>query len=162
MMLCSVGMAMGVLGAVMLVRRLVFRRLGYAGCHGGPRGWRGRGVGRSHWLRALFSRLDTTPGQEREIRSAIEDFQKQARDAKDDLKGARDDLARAIRGEAFDDLAAGDATNRADATAARVKDALTGALKRVHAVLDPNQRERLAELLSKGPGFRGWGGPYRA
>jgi hypothetical protein len=38
------------------------------------------------------------------------------------------------------------------------------ALRRIHAVLDPKQRERLAELVAKGP-FGGrharWGSPYR-
>ena len=162
MVLCSIGLAMGVFGAMMAIRRLAFRRYGGCGGHGYQRHGYRRGVGRSFWLRALFSKLDTTPGQEREIRSAIEDFQKEAREAKDGLRGARDDLARAIRGDAFDDLAANDAGNRADETAAKVKAALANALKRVHAILDVNQRERLAELVSKGPGFRAWGGPYRA
>jgi Spy/CpxP family protein refolding chaperone len=138
----------------------------YGRWSGGRRGWGGgfrRGPGGSFWLRALFGRLDTTPGQEREIRSAIEEFQRKAIEAKSGLKSTREDLARAIGGESFDDTAIGEASVRADATAAQVKDALTDALRRVHGVLDPKQRERLAELLAKGPSFgrRGWGGPYR-
>lgn len=150
---------------------------GYGGCGGhgydgdegrggrGRYGWgRGGGFGGSFWLRALFARLDTTPGQEREIRSAIEDFQKTAREAKDDMKNAREDLARAIGGETFDEIAIGEANVRADNAARTIKDALEASLKRVHAVLDPKQRERLAELISKGPRFGGrgpWGNPYR-
>jgi len=43
-----------------------------------------------------------------------------------------------------------------------MKEALAGALRRIHAILDPRQRERLAEILSRGPRYRGgWGGPYR-
>jgi Spy/CpxP family protein refolding chaperone len=141
---------------------------GYRGWHGGDepwehrRGWRG-GPGGTFWLRALFSRLDTTPGQEREIRAAIEEVQLAASEGKSDLKTAREDLAKAIRGESFDDAAIGEASVRADVGAAKVKDALTNALRRVHAVLDTRQRERLADLLANGPSFgRGrWGGPYR-
>jgi hypothetical protein len=197
MALCSIAIAAGVIGVVALVKGLVMRRRffgGYgrrfamAGCgsgygggcgsygydsepyshhgHGGwGRGW--RGPGGSFWLRALFSRLDTTPGQEKEIRGAIEEFQKTAYEAKDEIKGSREDLAKAIGGEVFDEIAIGEANVRADATTRKVKDALEGALRKVHAVLDPKQRERLAELISKGPGFgRRWGGggggrPYR-
>ena len=187
MALCGIAIAAGVIGVVAVVKRLFFYRyrrfggpMGFGGgcgpsfagdgselqgrsCGGGRWSRRGGGgPGRSFWLRALFSRLDTTPGQEREIRSAIEDFQRTAYQAKDSLSGVRADFARAISGELFDDGAANEATGRADATAATIKDALTAALKRVHAVLDPNQRGRLAEILEKGPGFgRRWGNPYR-
>jgi hypothetical protein len=139
---------------------------GWRGGGGGGGGWRGwRGPGGSFWLRALFSRLDTTPGQEKEIRGAIEEFQKTAWEAKDEIKGSREDLAKAIGGEVFDEIAIGEASVRADGATRKVKDALEGALRKVHAVLDAKQRERLAELISKGPGFgRRWGGggrPYR-
>jgi Spy/CpxP family protein refolding chaperone len=185
MALCSIAIAAGVIGVVAVVKRLVFRRrfggygpMAFAACgpgfggyghvtdhatgHWGGPWWRGAGPGRSFWLRALFARLDTTPGQEREIRAAIEEFQRAAREARGGLAGARVDLARAIGAEQFDELAASEAGSRADATAAAIKDALTTALKRVHAVLDPKQRERLAELVEKGP-RAGWrrGNPYR-
>jgi Spy/CpxP family protein refolding chaperone len=192
MPVCSLAIAAGVLGVVAVVRRFVFRRRfarfggfgppwAMAACgpgfgHGpGPWGgeagppWRrhgfgGSGPGGSFWLRGLFSRLDTTPGQEREIRSAIEEFQATASGLKSGLRGSRDDIARAVGGEVFDDAALGEAGARADVTAGQLKDAFASALRRVHAVLDPKQRERLAELLAKGPfgGRRGgWGSPYR-
>ncbi len=130
----------------------------------------GGGVGRSFWLRGIFARLDTTPGQEREIRSAIEELQRVAREAKDGLRDARDDLSKAVLGDTFDDFAVGHASERADAAASKVKEAFGAALKRVHAVLDRGQRERLAAILARGPrwggsraGFAppGFGGPYR-
>ncbi|HVH46626.1 MAG TPA: periplasmic heavy metal sensor [Labilithrix sp.] len=185
-------MAAGVIGMVVAVKKLVFHRRfgggpwalaacgpGWArhggGCRGeagedghGHRGWGrwggfGRGPGRSFWLRGLFARLDTTPGQEREIRAAIEEFQTAARGAKDGLKDARADLARAIGSETFDEVAVAEASARVDGATSHVKDALTAALKRAHGVLDAHQRQRLAELLTNGPGFgrRGWGSPYR-
>jgi hypothetical protein len=176
------GVAAGIIGAVMLfkvVRAIFWRRrmmhYGYAGGCGsrgfsggcGSRGrWGGgppwaRGPGNSFWLRAIFSKLDTTPGQEREIRSAIEDFQREARGAKDGLKGAREKLARAFGPEALDEAGLIEARASAEDVTGKVKDAFATALRRIHGVLDPKQRERLAELLERGPRFRSWGGPYR-
>jgi len=107
-------------------------------------------------------KLDTTPGQEREIRSAIEDFQREAYAAKDGLKGAREHLARAMGHDEFDESAVVEARATAEDATGKVKDALASALRRVHAVLDSKQRERLAALLARGPrSSGGWGGPYR-
>jgi hypothetical protein len=163
MALCSVAIAAGVLGALFLVKRLLWRRRFGRGCGGRARWSHHRGgPGGSFWLRALFSKLDTTPGQEKEIRSALEDFQTAARESKDTLGASREAVARAVRHEAFDEIAIGEATVKADAAAGQVKQAFEAALRRVHAVLDGKQRERLAEILEKGPrGFGGWGSPYR-
>lgn len=163
MALCSIGIAAGIIGVVALVRRLVWhRRLGCARQYGGHYGRHG-GPGRSFWLRALFSRLDTTPGQEKEIRSAIEDFQRIAREAKGEVFGSRESVAKAVAGEVFDPAAIDEASQKVDAATTRIKEALRAALERVHSVLDPRQRERLGEILSRGPrGFAGFrGGPYR-
>ena len=178
MALCSIAIAAGILGVVAVVKRLVFRRHfgrhGFAGgggpCggHGGGGSWgrRGGGIGRSFWLRALYARLDTTPGQEREIRAAIEDLRDRAKDAKSGMLETRESLGKSVAGESFDDGAFEAVSARVDATSEKMKDALSSALKRVHAVLDPKQRERLAELVSKGAFGRwgrggGEGGPYR-
>ncbi len=169
MAVCSIAIAAGVVGALILVKKLVLRRRFGGGCGGRARfgRWghhhRGGGIGGSWWLRAIFSRLDTTPGQEKEIRSALEDFKKTAKESKESLGASREAVARAVRHETFDEIAIGEATVKADAAAGHVKQAFEAALRRIHAVLDPKQRERLAELLEKGPGaFRGgWGGPYR-
>lgn len=190
----GLAIAAGVIGATILVKRLVFwRHFGRGGGGCGPRGlvgsgprWsrdgagcradageggegRGRwgrfrhGPGRSFWLRAVFSQLDTTPGQEREIRSAVEDFQIALRQSKEQAKVAKADVAKAIAGDAFDDAAIEEASAKLDATAAQAKNAFTASLKRIHAILDDKQRARLAELLSKDRPFGGGGGhPYRA
>jgi Spy/CpxP family protein refolding chaperone len=153
----------------------------YGGCEGrgggfGPpwarfrgrwgRGGHGGGIGGSFWLRMLYTRLDTTPGQEREIRSAIEDLRDRAKDAKSGMLETRESLGKAIGGETFDDAAFEAVSARVDATSEKVKDALSSALKRIHGVLDPKQRERLADLVSRGAFNRwgrggGFGGPYR-
>jgi Spy/CpxP family protein refolding chaperone len=193
MALCSIAIAAGIVGVVAIVKRLVFRRrfghlafaggpcggggpgFGYGGFGGPPwaRGFRswGRGghrggIGGSFWLRMLYARLDTTPGQEREIRAAIEELRDRAKDAKSGMLETRESLGKSVAGETFDDAAFEAVSARVDATSEKMKDALSSALKRVHAVLDPKQRERLADLVSKGAfsrwGRGGGGGPYRS
>lgn len=164
MALCTIAIAAGVVGVIAAAKRLVFRRrFGVLGCgaggHGGfsGHGRFGRGPGQSFWLRALFGRLDTTPGQEREIRAALEELRDRARDAKSGMIESRDGLGRAVAGDSFDDGAFESVSARFDATGEKMKDAVRGALRRIHAVLDPKQRERLAELVTKGA-FRRWGG----
>jgi Spy/CpxP family protein refolding chaperone len=140
-----------------------FRGRGWGRSWGGHRG----GIGGSFWLRMLYARLDTTPGQEREIRAAIEDLRDRAKDAKSGMIETRESLGKSIAGEVFDDAAFEAVSARVDATSEKMKDALSAALKRIHAVLDPKQRERLAELVSRGAFGRwgrggGGGGPYRS
>lgn len=179
MALCSIAIAAGVIGVVALVRRLALGRRfagGRCGGDGGGRGlgppWRrgrwgrGGGIGQSFWLRHVFARLDTTPGQEREIRAAIEDMRDRAKAAKSGLPDTRASIARSIAGEEFDGAAFEAMSARVDATTEMMKDAFASALKRIHGVLDAKQRERLAELVGSG-GFGRWGrggggaGPYR-
>ena len=194
MALCSIAIAAGIVGVVAVVKGLIFRRrfghLAFAGgpCDGGGgngsfgggppwarfRKWgglggHGGGIGGSFWLRALYARLDTTPGQEREIRAAIEELRERARDAKTGLPETRQNIGKAIAGDTFDESAFEAVSARFDATAEKMKDALSSALKRIHAVLDPKQRERLADIVGRG-GFGRWGrggfggsdgGPYR-
>jgi Spy/CpxP family protein refolding chaperone len=198
MAICSIAMAAGIVGVLALVKGLVFRRrfghMAFAGpCGGGGfghghgyegdgppwgggrgfrrwgRGGHGGGIGGSFWLRMLYARLDTTPGQEREIRSALEELRERGRDAKSGMLETRESLGRSIAGETFDTAAFEAVSARVDATSEKMKDAAASALKRIHAVLDPKQRERLAELVSKGA-FGRWGrgggghggGPYRS
>lgn len=194
MAMCSIAVAAGILGVVALVKGLVFRRRfahmafaggpcggggfgGYGGAGDGPpwggggfrrwgRGGRGGGIGGSFWLRMLYARLDTTPGQEREIRAALEELRERARDAKSGMLETRENLGKSVAGEEFDTSAFEAVSARLDATSEKMKDAAASALKRIHGVLDPKQRERLADLVSKGA-FGRWsrggdgGGPYR-
>ena len=194
MAICSIAVAAGVLGVVALVKGLVFRRrfghLAFAGgpCGGGgfgdggyggegERPWGGRGfrrwggghrggIGGSFWLRMLYARLDTTPGQEREIRAALEELRERARDAKSGMLETRENLGKSVAGDEFDTSAFEAVSARLDATSEKMKDAASSALKRIHGVLDPKQRERLADLVSTGAFGRwgrggGGGGPYR-
>jgi Spy/CpxP family protein refolding chaperone len=132
------------------------------------RGWGGRGCygggrwGRYAWLRRLLRELDATPAQEREVRSAVEEFLTAVDPLRDGLHRAGEDLGAALRGDALDDGASRAAAARLDELFAKAKDAMVTLLQKLHAVLDKDQRERLARFLEHGPGGRHCGGPYRS
>ena len=60
------------------------------------------------------------------------------------------DFADALAGETFDAAKSTAGADRRVAAAARLKDAVTGALSQIHAVLNPDQRGRLAYLIRTG------------
>lgn len=144
--------------ATRLVARLVMRR-----CHGGG----GRfGFGRSRKMRWLFRFLDTTPGQEKVIRSALEEAFGQAQSARHEAREQRGNLAEAFRADALDGPSFVAAREGARAAFERAEGAVVEAMRKIHEVLDPMQRERLARLLDsrlgRGPfGGSGGFGPYR-
>ncbi len=174
MALCSFGVAAGLVGLVMVAkvaRRIALHR-GLSprerGHRFGPLGRHG-GIGRSMWLRALFHRLDTTPGQEREIRAALEELALLVKDAGSQARRSTVHLAAAVSGEGFDDAELEKTSARIDASVAQMKDAMRSALARIHGALDDRQRRRFAAVLAYG--FRGsYGrevgtekaGPYRS
>ncbi|HWO20113.1 MAG TPA: hypothetical protein VNO30_15105 [Kofleriaceae bacterium] len=120
--------------------------------------WSRRG-GRRWMLRAIFSRIDATPAQERAIVAEIDRLRERVRGVKSNLKDVRGDLAAAIRGATLDDAALGGALGRADGAHAEVRSAALDALRAIHGVLDEKQRAQVADLLDRGGFWRG--GPYR-
>lgn len=132
---------------------------GRHGGHGGHHRHGGHERGARGWMRWLFSRLDTTPGQEKEIARAVEDFVAEARVLEREGKASRDDVARALRAEALDENQLGELFSRHDDALRELQKAFATALGRIHAALEPEQRARLAELIESGPRF-GFG-PYR-
>ncbi len=179
---------------------------GYGGGwgHRDPRGWHGHDYGRGHFggddegfgggwrgrvrgygggrffLRAMFERLDTTPGQEKVIQQAFEDLREKGRAAKNDMKTARAEIAKAMRSTSFDEVSVGTATAQVEAVMDSMRKAGIDAFAKVHEALDERQRGLLADFIENGPRFRdfagnwgnrgGWGnhgnhpnegGPYR-
>lgn len=144
---------------------------------GGPRGHFGGGCGhRSHhrrggfrrggrwrnrWLRGLFERLDTTPGQEKVIREAIGDVMDEAKSARRAFPDTRSNLGAAFAGETLDESAIENALAPADEKIARLRVAMSEALERIHEVLDDEQRQHLARWLSRGDHGPLSFGPYR-
>jgi Spy/CpxP family protein refolding chaperone len=131
----------------------------YGHRHGrhGRHGWRG---GPRRFLRFLFEKLDTTPGQEKEISAAVEDFVEQARSLKREGRTSRDEVAELLRTESLDETILGELFGRHDERLRDLQKAFADALGRIHQALDPEQRERLAEMIESGHG-PGFGGPYR-
>ena len=135
------------------------RRHGYHGHHGYHRFRRGRGrFGRSVMWH-VFERLDTTPGQEKAIRSELEGLWERAHAVKGAFRQTGDDLGQAMRGGEFDRAAADAGLGAQEQALRELREAFLSALGRIHEVLDPRQREILADLLESGPRMRG--GPYR-
>lgn len=142
---------------------------GHGGWHGhhhhrgrGWGGWHGqRGGGARTWLRFLFERLETSPGQEREITAAVEELMAKARELREEGNATRNDVAKALRQESLDENALGELFSRHDDRLRDVQKAFAGALGRVHLALDPEQRVRLAEMIESAPRNFGFGGPYR-
>lgn len=159
------------IGFASLVGLIAVLKAGRRGCGGG---WHGGWHGRHHrhgwhggrergprgWMRWLSSRLDATPGQEKEIAAAVEEFLGKARELKREGKASRDDVARVLRHESLDEEALGALFSRHDDALREVQKAFAGALGRIHAALDSEQRARLAELIESSPRW-GFGGPYR-
>ena len=133
-------------------------RRGYRGRRG-P--WRRRGHFRSR-LWDTLEYLDTSPGQEKVIRAEIGKIMDQAYSTKRAWRRSGDHIARAMRGEAFDESAMAEAAQGQNAALDDLRQAVTRAMARVHEVLDQGQRERLAEIFESGlMGGEPFGGPYR-
>lgn len=126
-------------------------------CSGGYRG-RGFRSGRGRFvLNRLLDRLDTTPGQEKVIREAVDTLMDDVRDARSELHATRADVARAIRGESLDRGAIDDVFERHDRVIERVRQNALDSFSKVHETLDERQRRTLAELIEAGPFARGFG-----
>ncbi len=174
-----------------------YGRYGGGWGHRGHRGWHGRdhfggdeGYGGGGWgervrgygggrffLRAMFERLDTTPGQEKVIQQAFEDLREKGRAAKNDMKAARAEVAKAMRSTSFDEVSVGTATAQVEAVMDSMRKAVIDAFAKVHEALDDRQRGMFADFIENGPRFRDvanhWrnhgdhggpgnhGGPYR-
>lgn len=128
---------------------------------GGPpwkRGWDDDRGG--FWLRGVFERLDTSPGQEKEIKKAVNEVKDAASALKDDLHATRQDVANAFKSDSFDADSMAELLTRHDGKLDELRRAVVGGLARIHAALDEEQRQELARVLSR----RGrWhGGPYRS
>ena len=121
----------------------------------GFRGGRGRFV-----LNRLLDRLDTTPGQEKVIREAVDTLMDEVHTARGDFRGTRSAVAQAIRGETLDRGAIDGIFETHDQVIDRVRENAFAAFSKVHETLDERQRKILADLVESGPFGRGFG-PFR-
>ena len=125
--------------------------------HDDEGGFGGPGV----FLRGIFRRLETTPGQEKVIAEAFDELRTAGRKARGEAKASRADLAKAMRSPTVDEVLFGEMFARHDTTLEELRKAAIGSLAKVHDALDEKQRARVAEMIEAGPGFfrRGPFGP---
>ncbi len=121
---------------------------GFGGHRGFRRGFGGpRGFGR-RMLYRILDRLDTSPGQDKAILGAIDDFRETAREARRDLPDVRKQIADAMRAEAFDEQAFTAIFDEPLARLTRLRDELTKTAATIHDTLTPKQRERLSDVVA--------------
>ena len=127
------------------------------------RGERSRGFrsGRGRFiLNRLLDRLDTTPGQEKVIREAVDTTMDEVHRARSEFRGTRGDFAQAVRAETLDRGAVDGIFERHDQVIDRVRQSTLDSFGKVHETLDERQRKILADLIESGPFARGFG-PFR-
>lgn len=144
------------IGTACLLGLFAVARWGRHG-HGG-RACRGRhGPGGRYWLHHVLDRLDTTPGQEKAIRGAVDEFSEEAQGLRREARSTRSEIANALRGSEVDEALLAQVFGKHDALLTRLRAAWLRTTHQVHATLDDRQRAKLADLLESGPfGYAGF------
>jgi hypothetical protein len=167
-----IGFMLGGLTAFLVLRFALRRQLCWRGFHGGPRGPFGRvrrwhhhdwdpdddpGLGsrrgQPYLLRYLSDRLDATPAQERTMAAAFDEFRGEAKGLRDEVGASRKDVAAALRKSTFDEVMMGELYARHDTAIEKLRKAFVGMMAKVHDALEEPQRERLAQIIERGPGY---------
>jgi hypothetical protein len=131
-----------------------FRRRYYRGGCGYGRGFgRGGGFLRGGYfgLYRLFEELDTSPGQEKAIRSALDELRHSVGALRPQLRETRQDVAAAFVNEALDADAIERALEAPLQGVAQGRGALVSAIAKIHEALDAEQRRRLARFVAALP-----------
>ena len=128
---------------------------GAAGGGGGPDEGEGEGFGGGAFgvrrpLRFLAYKLELDERQVAELARILDELKTERAQAEVDRRRSLSAFADAVAGDTFDDARAKQAAGARVATAERLRDAVTSALGRLHALLDKDQRERLAYLIRTG------------
>ena len=101
-------------------------------------------------LRFLAYKLHLDEHQVAELARILNVLKTERAQAEVDARRAMAGLADAVAGATFDPQAAGDAATVRVRSAERLRDAVLKALADLHALLDPDQRARLAYLIRTG------------
>ena len=120
----------------------------FAGGHDEDFGGGAFGVRRP--LRFLAWKLELEEAQIAELAKVLDDLKTERAQAAVDNRRSTSAFAEGISGEAFDETKVAEAAALRVQTAERLRDAVVKALRRIHAALDPEQRERLAYLIRTG------------
>jgi Spy/CpxP family protein refolding chaperone len=115
----------------------------YASRHGGEFGVR-------RPLRYMSHQLDLDDEQVDTLAAILNVLKTERAQARLDERRSIAGIADAVEGEAFDATAAAEAVSLRVAAAERLKQQVLETLEKTHAMLDPEQRKRLAYLLRSG------------
>jgi Spy/CpxP family protein refolding chaperone len=113
-----------------------------------PDGRSGLGVRRP--LRFLAHKLDLDERQIGALARILGDLKTERAQAEVDDRRSLAEYADAIAGDSFDGVKAAGAGDRRVQSAGRVCETLGRALEQIHALLNPDQRQRLAYLIRTG------------
>jgi Spy/CpxP family protein refolding chaperone len=117
---------------------------------GDGEGFGGGAFGVRRPLRFLAYKLELDERQVAELARILDELKTERAQAEVDRRRSLSAFADAVAGDTFDDGKAKQAAGARVATAERLRDAVTSALGRLHALLDKEQRERLAYLIRTG------------
>jgi hypothetical protein len=106
-------------------------------------------------LRYLSDRLEATPAQEKVIAQAVDEFRAEVEPLRQEGKKTRADLAAALRKSSIDEVLFGELFARHDEALEKGRKAFIGAAAKIHDALDEKQRERLADIVERGPRWFG-------
>ncbi|HUM01354.1 MAG TPA: Spy/CpxP family protein refolding chaperone [Thermoanaerobaculia bacterium] len=110
----------------------------------------GAGFGVRRPLRYLAFKLDLSEAQIAELAAVLDELKIERAQAALDGRRSTSALADAVSSGSFDDAKAAEAGASRVRSAERLRDAVARALKRIHAILDDEQRKKLAYLLRTG------------
>ncbi|MFO0892057.1 MAG: Spy/CpxP family protein refolding chaperone [Isosphaeraceae bacterium] len=108
------------------------------------------GFGIRRPLRFLVHRLGLDEKQVAALARILDDLKIERAQAEVDDRRALAEFADAMAGDAFDESKAASAGERRVQSVMRVRDTLDRALKEIHGMLTPEQRERFAYLIRPG------------
>jgi hypothetical protein len=120
----------------------------FAGHHDDDFGGGAFGVRRP--LRFLAWKLELEENQVAELAKILDDLKTERAQAAVDNRRSTSAFADGVAGEAFDATKVKEAAELRVKSAEKLRDAVVSALSRIHAVLDAEQRERLAYLIRTG------------
>jgi hypothetical protein len=131
--------------------RAPFAEGGFPGFGGGRFG------GKRFFIRRVLEQIRATPAQERVVAAAVEEFRDEMKKATGgEARRSRQEIVDALRRQTFDAVTLGEQFARHDTVIEGARKAFVGLVAKLHDALEPEQRERLAELVERGPRFGWW------
>ncbi len=115
----------------------------------------GSGGGGRRGIFGFLASLNLSRTQWKVAHSAFEELRDEVHKQRPESRKTREELAALISGATFEEGAFGPMFARHDAVLAVMRPAFARSFAKVHAVLEPGQRDRLAELVELGPAWMG-------